>query len=175
MKKYEGKTITAKISFVAAFMALNIITCTFSIPVPGGHFYLCDAVICCAALITDPISAFIVGGVGSFLGDFMFYPVAMFVSLFAHGLQAFFISLISRREFKGHRKTAIAISLSVGSVIMVLGYFLGKTFVYSNLETALIKLPYEILQAVAGSVIAVIICGKFSLFKIAGKFGLRKQ
>lgn len=175
MKSYNVKTTTVKVCMTAVFMALNILMCTFSIPVPGGHLYLCDAVICCAALILDPLSAFIVGGVGAFLGDLLFYPVAMFVSLFAHGLQALSISLISHYAFKKHPIVSNVIGLTAGSAFMVLIYFLGKTFVYANLETALVKLPYEILQAVVGAVLGFIICKNFGLYKIAEKFGISQK
>ena len=85
------------IALTGLFMAFNIIMSSFGIPVPGGHLYLCDAIICTAALLLDPVAAFIVGGVGSFLGDMLFYPAPMFVSLVTHGLQAVAISLIASR------------------------------------------------------------------------------
>ena len=67
------------LTVTAMLMALNIAMSSFSIPVPGGHLYLNDAVICTAAILLDPLGAFIVGGVGAFLGDFFFYPAPMFV------------------------------------------------------------------------------------------------
>ena len=42
------------ITVTAVFMALNIAVSSFGIPVPGGHLYLCDVVICTAALLLDP-------------------------------------------------------------------------------------------------------------------------
>ena len=84
-----------KICYIAVLTALTVVLSSFSIPVPGGHLYLNDTVICFAALAFDPFSAFIVGGIGAFLGDFFFYPAPMFVSLAAHGLQAIAISLIA--------------------------------------------------------------------------------
>ena len=80
------------ITTTAVFMGMNIALCAFGIPVPGGHLYLNDVVICTASLLLDPVGAFIVGGIGAFLGDFIFYPLPMFVSLAAHGLQAAAIS-----------------------------------------------------------------------------------
>ena len=74
-------------------MALNVVLSSFGIPVPGGHLYLNDIVICTASIILDPLGAFVVGGIGAFLGDFFFYPTPMFVSLATHGLQAVVISL----------------------------------------------------------------------------------
>lgn len=83
-------------------MAVNVVMCSFSIPVPGGHLYLNDVVICVAAIVLDPVSAFLTGGVGAFLGDLIFYPLPMFVSLVSHGLQAAAISLIAHYALKKH-------------------------------------------------------------------------
>ena len=98
----------AWMTMTALFMGMNIILSmsTFSIPVPGGHLYFCDTVINAAAMLLDPVSAFLVGGVGSFLGDFFFYPAPMFVSLVTHGLQAMAVSWISHRVLSGKQKAS---------------------------------------------------------------------
>ena len=94
------------ITITAVFLGLNIAVSSsiFSIPVPGGHLYLCDVVICTAALLLDPLAAFVVGGIGSFLGDMLFYPAPMFVSLVTHGLQAVVIALLVSRVKKSDNK-----------------------------------------------------------------------
>ena len=63
-------------------MAMNVVLSSslFSVPVPGGHLYLNDIIICTASILLDPVGAFLVGGVGAFLGDLLFYPAPMFVS-----------------------------------------------------------------------------------------------
>ena len=58
------------ITLCGLLMAINTIFSSFSIPVPGGHIYLNDIIIVIAALSLDPLGAFLVGGVGAFLGDF---------------------------------------------------------------------------------------------------------
>lgn len=159
---------TRWITFTAVFMALNIVFSSFGIPVPGGHLYLCDAIICTAALLLDPFAAFLVGGIGSFLGDMIFYPAPMFVSLVTHGLQAVVIALIVSK-FKGNKRTYFVSSIIatlIGAVIMVVGYTLGKTFVYSTFEYAMIKLPYEIAQALLGVVVSLILCFGAGLYKL---------
>ena len=50
--------------------------------------------------------------------------------------------------------------MTVGAVIMVTGYTLGKIFVYSTFEYAMIKLPYEILQAAVGAVAGMLLTWK---------------
>ena len=55
----------------ALFMALNVVMSSFGVPVPGGHLYMNDIIICTAAMLLDPLAAFMVGGVGAFLGDLL--------------------------------------------------------------------------------------------------------
>ncbi len=163
-KSLFRKNPTVWICVTALFMSFNIILSmsVFSIPVPGGHLYLNDIIICTAAIILDPVAAFLVGGVGSFLGDLFFYPAPMFVSLVTHGLQAVVISLIAHHILKKHPVLASGIGVFVGAIIMVIGYTLGRTFVYSNFETAIIKLPYEIAQAGIGAVVGMLLCWKLN-------------
>ncbi len=162
------------ITVTGLFLAMTIIISSsiFSIPVPGGHLYLCDVIIATAALLLDPLAAFAVGGIGSFLGDLLFYPAPMFVSLVTHGLQAVIISLIAHSSFaRGSEKKhfiAALIGTLIGAVIMVVGYTLGKIYVYSTFEYAMLKLPYEIAQGllgVFGSLLLYFKAGIGKLFK----------
>ena len=143
----------------ALFMGINVILSlsTFSIPVPGGHLYFCDAVIDTAAILLDPFAAFVVGGIGSFLGDFFFYPAPMFVSLVTHGLQAVIVSVISHKLLTKKPVVSSSIAVTVGAVIMVLGYTLGRAYIYSTPEYAILKLPFQILQAGFGAIVSVVL------------------
>lgn len=164
-KRYSARWLTV----TATFMALNIAMSSFGIPVPGGHFYLNDVVICTAALLMDPLAAFMVGGVGAFLGDLFFYPTPMFVSLVAHGLQAVVIALCARGEKAKKSLAGDVLGVSLGAVIMVVGYSLGRAFLYSTPEYALLKLPYQILQAAIGAVMGVLLCRKMGLRRLYEK------
>ncbi len=153
--KISGRSALTQLTITAVFLALTIVLCSFSIPVPGGHLYLCDVAICTAALLLDPFLAFVVGGVGAFLGDLIFYPLPMFVSLVTHGLQAVLISLFARYVFRKKPKFASVLGLFLGALTVVVGYSLGRRFVY-NVEggwaVVWLKLPYEILQALVGAI-----------------------
>ena len=157
------------ITTTALFTAMNVAMSSFGIPVPGGHFYLNDVVICVAAILLDPLSAFVVGGIGAFLGDLFFYPTPMFVSLVTHGLQAVVISLCVRRIRGRHDWTGAAVGVSIGAVIMVVGYSLGRAFLYATPEYAVLKLPYQILQAAIGAVAGVLLCYRGRLKEIFEK------
>ena len=172
--KTNDKTIPERYSLrrltvTAMLMAMNVALSSFGVPVPGGHLYLNDIVICTAAILLDPLSAFIAGGVGSFLGDFFFYPTPMFVSLATHGLQAVVISLCARRLFPEKKALAAGIGVFLGAVIMVTGYSLGRAFLYSTVEYAILKLPFQVLQAVVGAVAAMVLCFRFRLVKLFQK------
>lgn len=155
------------LTMTAVLMAMNVVLSSFSIPVPGGHLYLNDIVICTAAILLDPLGAFLVGGVGAFLGDFFFYPAPMFVSLASHGLEAIIISLCAHNLFQEKRGKGALVGVILGAIVMVIGYTLGRAFVYSTPEYAIIKLPFEILQAGLGAVMGMVLCFGRDL---AGKF-----
>lgn len=57
------------LTMTALFMAMVVVLSmsALSIPVPGGHLYFNDVVIDTAAMLMDPLSAFIACGVGAFL------------------------------------------------------------------------------------------------------------
>lgn len=170
----RSQRTTVWLCTTAMLMALNVAMSSFGVPVPGGHLYMNDIVICVAAIILDPLAAFVVGGVGAFLGDLFFYPTPMFVSLVTHGLQAVVISLFSHYAMKKHPVLASGIGVTVGAVIMVVGYSLGRAFLYSTPEYAVLKLPYQILQAVVGAVFGMILCWKCGIHKLYHKMVLKK-
>ena len=157
---------SVKISTGSVSLRSSVVLSSFGIPVPGGHLYICDIPICLAAILLDPFSAFVVGGVGSFLGDMLFYPAPMFVSLVTHGVQGIVISLISHRLLKSRPKLASGVGVSVGVVILVVGYTLGRAYVYSTPEYALIKLPFEFLQGIVGAVVGMILCWRCGIRKL---------
>ena len=165
-KKHPTKWLT----ITAMLMAMNVVMSSFSIPVPGGHLYLNDAVICTAAILLDPLGAFIVGGVGAFLGDFFFYPAPMFVSLVTHGLQAVLISLCVRKLPANHRVQNALVGVALGVIINVVGYSLGRAFIYSTPEYSLLKLPFQIFQAVFGAVVSMLLCFPARLLTFWDKF-----
>ena len=144
--RYKARWLT-----VCGFlMAMNTVLSSFSIPVPGGHFYLNDVIIVAAALSLDPLGAFLVGGVGAFLGGLFF------CSLATHGLKSVVISLFARRYGKKNLLLTF-FGVFLGALIVVVGYSLGRAYIYSTPEYSLIKLPFEILQAGIGAILGAFI------------------
>lgn len=159
---------TKWLAVTAMLMGMTIAMSSFSIPVPGGHLYLNDAVICTAAILLAPLGAFLVGG--AFLGDLFFYPAPMLVSLATHGLQAVVVSLCAHRLFRDHKSRGALVGVILGAAINVVGYSLGRTFVYATAEAALLKLPFQIIQAASGAVLAMLLCFTAGLRRFWDKF-----
>lgn len=185
-----------KLCYVAVLTALTVVLSSFSILTPvGAHVYLTDAAIIFAGLVLDPLSAFIVGGVGAFIGDAIFYPAAMFVSLFTHGAQAVAVSLIAggvrkfaddggKDDFKNKTVPAfwkIVLAGVAGCVIMAGGYAFGNACIYGgtfadpNWGVAIAKIPFELLQSGVGAVIAPILAYKTPLKKVFFAVNKKKE
>ena len=164
--KRTARQNTMWLCTTAVLMAMNVALSSFGVPVAGGHLYLNDIVICTAAIILDPLAAFMVGGVGAFLGDLFFYPTPMWVSLITHGLQAIVISVFSHYVLKKKPVLSSGIGVAVGAVIMVVGYSIGRAFFYGTPEAAILKLPFQILQAAVGAVFGMLLRWKFGIHKL---------
>ena len=166
MEKSHDKV--KKLTVAAVLMAMNIIMSisALSIPVPGGHMYLNDVIIVTAAVLLDPLCAFLVGGVGAFIGDMLFYPTPMFVSLVAHGLQAVVISLVAHKTMKNKPVAASIVGAVLGWIICFTGYTLGRAFIYSTPAYAIAKFPFQVLQTAVGSALALLLCWKAGVVKL---------
>ena len=170
IKTNEKKFSTRTLTVTAMFLAMNIIMSSsmLSVPVP---------IITIASILLNPLCAFIVGGIGAFIGDLLFYPAPMFVSLVTHGIQAIVVSLCARKLFRGSKMNAGAvIGVILGIVINTVGYSLGRAFIYSTPEYAVMKLPYQILEDVVGSVLGYVLCFACGIKKLFEReFGSRKN
>lgn len=158
---------TKQLTMMALLMAMTIALSTFSIPVPGGHLYFVDFIICLTAFLLPPKYAAFVAGGGSFLGDVFFNPPSMFVTLLVHGFQAYAISSLVGTDKDNIPKWRAIGALLVGGVIMVVGYSLGRAYFYSTPAYALMKLPFECIQALFGIVLSFIV---YYSTPIAGEF-----
>ena len=154
-----------RLTVAAFFMALVIILSSspLSIPVPGGHFYFNGIIIFLVALIFPPAQAVIIAGIGSFLGDFFFYPAPMFVTLATHSLQVLVISALVVNKNAG--KIKVITALLLGGIVDIIGYYLGRSYVYANVSYAILKLPFDIVAVILGAAIAYFIYYHTSFLK----------
>lgn len=161
--------ITKRIAYAGVLTALCSV-CTMFISIPslfGGHTNLSDMVIFLAAALLDPVSALVVGGIGTLLADLISYPVTAVFSLVFHGLEG----LVSGLLIKAFRDNGLfnALAFFVGGAIMITGFFFAKAFYYGTLPTALESLWRNVLQVVISMILALTLLYPLKLKELAKK------
>jgi uncharacterized membrane protein len=143
--------ITAVMIGVVAVFTLEI---RVPIPATGGYFNLSDVAIFFTAFLFGPIPALIAGGVGAALADVLGgFPEFAWLSLIAHGVEGLLAGLIVARG--GATRTLAGWAAGAGA--MMLGYFLGETFVMTGIGPALGELPFNAVQVVVGGVVGTLL------------------
>ena len=74
----------------------------------------------------------------------------MWVTLVTHSLQVLAIALIVGRRLGKLSKSRAILGLLLGALIDLVGYGLGRAFVYGTLAVAIMKLPFDIVAAIIG-------------------------
>ena len=160
------KITLRQITFTAIFTAITASLGAFHIPLGFANLYLTDIAVCMAGILLTPFYAAVAGGVGAFLGDMLFYPQAMVVSLIVRTVQVVIISVFSHYIMRKRPVLSSLIGCIIGIFIMAFGYSYFAILFYSAKEAALAKLPLEALQAAVGVVVAHPLCYKIRIREI---------
>ncbi|MBQ9485349.1 MAG: ECF transporter S component [Clostridia bacterium] len=164
------KITVRQITFTAILTAFTALLSSFGVPLGFATIYLCDIAVCVAGIVLNPILAVIAGGFGTFIGDLIFYPKAMFVTLIIRTVQVLIISVFSHYILKKKPVLSSLIGAIIGIIVMAFGYSYFSALFYSSIEIALTKLPFEALQATVGVAVAIPLCYKFRLREICENY-----
>lgn len=152
-----GKNNTHEVTKLSILIALTVImTMVVSIPIVGGNGYvnLGDMVIFLAALMLGKKSAFLVGGLGSFLADlllgFGIYAPASFI---IKGLEGFIAGYLIEKKLGGRYPILATI---VAGLWMAFGYYIFEIFLYGS-KGALASVPANLAQGVLGALASIIL------------------
>jgi uncharacterized membrane protein len=163
--KQEGYNHSAvfKIIATAIFAALVFVVTSQIPPIPipatSGYFNIGETTIYIAALIFGPLVGALAGGIGSalsdaFLGFGLFAPGTFFIKG-GEGLIVGFLNTILRRRISNLTVCA-TISVLIGGLEMVAGYFLYEQFVIGYpFAVALAEVPFNIVQMLIGLMVAI--------------------
>jgi uncharacterized membrane protein len=163
--KQQGYNHSAvfKIISIAIFAALVFVVTSQIPPIPipatSGYFNIGETTIYIAALIFGPLVGAMAGGIGSalsdaFLGFGLFAPGTFFIKG-AEGLIVGFLNITLRKRISNLTVCA-TISVVVGGLEMVAGYFLYEQFVIGYpFAVALAEVPFNIVQMLIGLIVAV--------------------
>jgi len=158
---------TTKIAVLVIMTAVTAVF-TYMVRVPitltKGYLNLGDVAIFFTALLFGPWTALITGGLGTALADILAgYSQWAPLTFFAHGVQGFLAGILFHRlsgksPRLGQFKTYLALGAAFlgGTIIMVGTYFAAGAVMYGA-EAALVELPGNILQNVAGIIAGTIL------------------
>ncbi len=149
---------------IASLAILTAVTAVFTymvrIPIAPtrGYLNLGDVAIYFTAFTFGPVSALIAGGLGTALADIISgYSQWAPISLLVHGLQGLAAGLIASIAWRAKRETFNLywlVAAAAGTVVMCAGY-LGAGTLMVGFSAALVELPGNLLQNLAGVVGAV--------------------
>ncbi len=150
-----------KITLCALFASITFVATMFiSIPTGVGNINLGDAFILCATFLLGPIYGAIAGATGAMLADLPFYTLYAPATFIIKGAMSLIGYLIFTLIFKLTHKDlpSMIVGGVVAEIIMVLGYFFYEwIFVLDNAYSALLNVPFNLIQGFSGILVGVII------------------
>lgn len=140
---------------IALLSALTtVISMFFIIPVPAmnGFVTLCEAGIYLSAVLLGPTGGFWVGALSGGLIDMLSgYPQWALFSIIIHGIQGLLVGYVYRRFAKPYN---LLVSLAIGSLIMIIGYFFATMILYTW-PAAVASIPGNLIQNILGILVTL--------------------
>ena len=75
---------------------------------------------------------------------------AVQVTLVTHSLQVLAIALVVGGRFGKLSQSRAALGLLLGAIIDLVGYGLGRAFIYGTPAVAIMKIPFDVIAAIIG-------------------------
>lgn len=151
-----------------ALMTAVVAVCTMlGFSVGTGFVNFGDTMIFVTAYLLGPIPAMVAGGVGSLIADSIVYPLTMWFTLFIKGIEGLVAGLMfkfvaGKKPYRTPVKITLGVvSMIVGGIFMVMGYFGTQALFWGDEETgkvaaAIMQLPWDCLQLGVSTVLASI-------------------
>jgi uncharacterized repeat protein (TIGR04002 family) len=163
MKKNHLKLMCISGIFAAVVF---VVTAYLHVPTYNGYVHFGDGFIFIAACILPMPYSVIVGVVGAMLADLLTgYAMWAPGSMIIKGLLALLFTCKAKKIITGRN----LIMLIPAAVISAGGYYLYEALITKNFVTSLAGIPGSTVQAVASSIVFVVIGG------IMDKYNLRKK
>ncbi len=152
----------------------------------SAYVNLGDAMVLTAGALFGPATAAIAGGLGAMFADLIVFPATFAFTLVIKAAEGalcgalikYVIPKIARKHVPLQVVLGIA-AMVLSAVVMAVGYF-GTNVLFwgegdspaTRLSGAVVQLPIDILQGVAGCVLAVILTYVIRLDKVAARFNV---
>jgi uncharacterized membrane protein len=161
-KEYRRFGVTIRITLAAIFTTLVFIVTSQIPPIPipatSGYFNVGETIIYIAALLFGPLVGALSGGTGAMLAD-MYLGFGVFApgTLVIKGAEGAIVGFLNLqlRKYVPNATACAVVSVTVGGLEMVTGYFLYEQLVLGYpFVLALAEVPFNIVQMLIGLVIA---------------------
>ena len=167
-----------KLTIISALFAAMICVATMVIKIPtplNGYINLGDCVILVASFTLPCGYGFLAAGIGSALADILSgytaYAPATFI---IKGLMVLVVYLVTKLLKSNKPNFQKILSGVLAELWMVLGYYIFEGFMY-GFKPSLANIPMNLIQGVAGFVLAVILIKVLEKQKILEKLKIEKQ
>lgn len=145
-------------------------TMAIRIPVPGtnGYVNIGDSIIFVTSILFGPISGMIAGGIGSALADILSgYSHWAIFTLLIKGLEGYVVGILIH---KNNTILKSVLAMSVGTIVMVLGYFLGGAILEGSFAASFTSIPSNSVQGIVSIVLAIPLSHSLSSVKYIKSF-----
>lgn len=139
-------------SLLIALVCVGTMFIKIPVPATNGYVNIGDAFIIISSLMFGPVAGMIAGGIGSAMADLLsgYAHFALF-TLIVKGLEGYIIGWLFVK-FGGTKLSGMYSSL-IGVALMVFGYFVVETGMYSSYKVALQSVMFNGFQALASFLI----------------------
>jgi uncharacterized membrane protein len=148
---------TKELAATAVMGALaTVATMMFAFPIPAtsGYFNFGDAIVMTTALVFGPVIGALAGGLGSGLADLLggWYNWVIFTAVIK-GAEGYVVGVLAG-DPQTRTPTKSVVAWFVGSLVMVLGYFVVQVFMY-GFGAALSEAPFNLIQMTVAGVVGI--------------------
>jgi len=129
----DGRNKYYTAGLIMVFSLLSFFSTTFiriPIPVSNGYFNLGDTFVMLSSILFGKYVGLFTGMIGPTLSDLVGYPQFAPATLVIKGIEGFIVGLIAKSGNKEENHKKVIFGLSIGVVIIVIGYFVFEAFVY---------------------------------------------
>lgn len=160
---------------IASMLAALIAVVTAFIKVPtginNGYIHFGDSMIYLASCLLPWPYAMATAAIGGGLADFLAgFPIWIIPTAIVKALNTVPFSnkstkILSKRNFLG---------VFLSGIVTVGGYFIAESLLYSS-ETALLSIPYSLVQIIGSAVFFVLVATALDKLKFKERFSIFKQ
>ena len=130
---------------IAALGTAMVCVCTraIQIPIPLGYAHRGDFAILLFAVYFGPWVGALAAGIGSALADLLSYPEWTLATFVIKCLMGWAIAALAKKqgETASLRSPRVFLAALTGMIIMVLGYFLAGSVMYSSIVAGAAQIP----------------------------------